>query len=359
MKYALYRGTATNIGEEIQSIAAQRFLPTVDYYIIKEQMNRFQSEEKTKLIMNAWYMERTKSFPPRDCVDPLLISMHFNVKCRDAMLSKKESIEYFKKYGPVGCRDMSTKKWLEDNNIPAYFSGCLTSTLLPNEYLRKKYPDKYILCVDCHDEIIDYVREKANYPVYPLSKHVNPAIETADRMEVAKAFLFFYQNAYCVITTNLHTAIPCLAFNSRVCLIDRKFPPTHFAVGRFDGMEDYFNKETEENFLAGGYDFNNPPENPRAFEKTRDGLIDKCREFTGYDSNKPALDDDFNPAYALISSVSRKHVGDGFNKNIIRAMYFAKEKDIRKMLWLKKLRKVNQHDIRGDRYLEWSEFFKK
>lgn len=305
MKYAAFVGIAPNIGDEIQNIAAQRFLPRVDHYIVKELMNRFHSEEKTKLIMNAWLISNPKSFPPQDCVDPLLLSMHFNIKCRKAVLSKKGKA-FFLKHGPVGCRDMSTKKWLEENNIPAYFSGCLTSTLVANENLRAKYPEKYILCVDCDKQTMDYVRQKAAYPVYCISKHVSPIIDMMDRLEVAKAFLFLYQNAHCVVTRNLHTAVPCLGFNTRVCLIELELPPGHFAMGRFDGMEGYFNQVTKESFLAGAYDFNNPPENPKAFEETRDAMIRKCREFTGFDSNKPTLDDDFDPTNVLISLIAKK-----------------------------------------------------
>lgn len=355
MKYAAFLGTATNIGEEIQSIAAQRFLPRVDHYIIKEQMHRFHSDEKTKLIMNAWYMGRPKHFPPQDCIDPLLISMHFNVECRDAILTPK-GIDFFKKHGPVGCRDMSTKKWLEDNNIPAYYSGCLTSTLIPNEKLREKYPDKYILCVDCYPAIIDYVKQNAKYPVLSFSKEISPCIECMDRLEVAKVFLFLFQNAYCVITPNLHTATPCLAFNTKVCLVEWSKPP-HYIIGRFDGMEDYFHRATKESFLEGCYDFNNPPENPKAFEEKRDELITKCREFTGYDANKPTLDDDFNPTYALISSISRKRIGIFFENNVRRAMYAASRKDLIKMLILKMTGRMSLLDIRGDQYLQWSELF--
>lgn len=361
MKYAVYLGTATNIGEEIQSIAAQRFLPSVDHYIIKEQMHRFHSDEKTKLIMNAWYMVRPNNFPPQDCIDPLLISMHFQVEIRDTILSSAKAADYLKKYGPVGCRDMSTKKWLDENNIPAYFSGCLTSTLLPNENLRKKYPEKYILCVDCYDEIVEYVKKHTEYPVLSFSKEISPCIGSVDRFEVAKAFLFLYQNAHCVITTNLHTAMPCLAFNTPVCAVEI-IAPMHFGIGRFDGMEGYFHWETVESFLAGGYDFNDPPENPRAFEESRDLLIGKCREFTGYDSLKPALDDDFNPLYAVISSIScrSRECNPEKNKNRVKkALYSAKRKDLLKMLILKTIRKVDEHDIRGDQYLQRDELFKK
>lgn len=354
MKYAIYRGTATNIGEEIQSIAAERFLPSVDYYITKEQMGHFWSEEKTKLIMNAWYMERAAEFPPRDCVEPLLVSMHFSSHRRDAILSKPESVAFFRKYGPVGCRDLSTMKWLEENGIPAYFSGCLTSTLLPNENLRKKYPDKYILCVDCKEPTVDYVRQHADYPVYCLSKQISPCILSKDRMEVAKAFLYLYQNAYCVITSNLHTVIPCLAFNTRVCLITIDWSKhDSWAAGRFDGMEGFFHEVTEDSFLAGAYDFNHPVENPKAFEKSRDALIEKCRAFTGFDANRPTLDDDFNPLRAVMSAISAEHRVNsnsyGVNRlRIKRALYYARPDDLLEMYELKKTKNVNCHDIPTD-----------
>ena len=37
VKYALYKYSTENIGDEIQSIAARRFLPQVDYYIDRDR----------------------------------------------------------------------------------------------------------------------------------------------------------------------------------------------------------------------------------------------------------------------------------------------------------------------------------
>ena len=299
MKYGALKYNSTNIGDEIQSIAAQRFLPQVDYYIFREQMHKFttRDSEKVKLIMNSWYMWRPKNFPPNECIEPLLISMHFNPECRKYILSEKGK-DFLKKYGPVGCRDLSTKKWLEENNIPAYYSCCLTSTLIPNENLRAKYPQKYVLCVDCPDKVIEYAKKNSIYPVYSFNKMFSPYIESVDRMQLAKAVLFTYQNAHCVITPNLHTALPCLAFHTKVCLLSKKKEASN-AVGRFDGMESFFNWQTEDGFLKGNYSFNDPPENPTEYEKYRDELVEKCRLFTGYDSDKPTLDDDFEPLFTL------------------------------------------------------------
>ena len=344
MKYAALKFTSTNIGDEIQSIAAQRFLPEINYYIFRERLSGFVCDEKVKLIMNSWYMWRPKYFPPGDCIEPLLISMFFNPDCRKQILSK-EGTAFLKKNGPVGCRDLSTKKWLEENGIPAYFSGCLTTTLIPNEILKRRYPEKYILCVNCSDEIITYVQKNTSCPVYSFNKLFSPYIESEDRMELAKVVLFMYQNARCVITTNLHTAIPCLAFETKVCLLKKKNEASH-GLGRFDGMEGYFNWQTEEDFLNGGYDFNNPISNPDEYKEQQKILISQCKNFTGFDSQKPTLDDDFEPLHMVLNMMELKH------NNIRRTLYWATKNELMRMLFLKIFRNVDMYDIDSDIYLK-------
>ena len=344
MKYAALKFTSTNIGDEIQSIAAQRFLPGVDYYIFRERMNKFFCDEKVKLIMNSWYMWRPKNFPPNDCVDPLLISMFFNPDCRKEILTPK-GIAFLKEHGPVGCRDLSTQRWLEDNGIPAYYSSCLTLTLVPNKTLKARYPEKYILCVDCPKEVEEYAEKNSEYPVYSFKKLLSPYIESLDRMELAKVVLFMYHNAHCVITTNLHTAAPCLAFGTSVCLLKKKTEASH-GVGRFEGMETFFNWQTTEEFLNGGYDLNSPIPNPKEFEKYRDALIGKCTEFTGFDSRKPTLDDDFEPLHKVISMLALNH------NNVRRTLYWASTRDLLKMLFLKVFKKVDMYDIDDNDYLK-------
>lgn len=333
-----------NIGDEIQSIAAQRFLPQIDYYIFREQLSNFVASEKTKLIMNSWYMWKPQNFPPKECVDPLLISMYFNPDCRKRILTGR-TIDFFKKHGPVGCRDLSTLKWLEENDIPAYFSSCLTITLIPNEVIRARYSEKFVLCVDCSNEIVNYVKNKSLYPVYSFNKLFSPYIESVDRMTLAKAVLFMYQNAHCVITTNLHTALPCLAFNTKVCLLKKKEEFSH-GMGRFEGMESFFNWQTEESFLNNNYDFNTPIQNPTAFIEYQKKLIDRCREFTGFDSKKPTLGDNFEPLHEIFSIISANQ------NNVKRTLYWASKKDLLKMFFLQLFKKVDMNDIDSENYLK-------
>lgn len=59
-KYALYTYTTCNVGDEIQSIAARRFLPQVDYYVNRDELKDFHpdTDEEVKLIMNGWYSHK-------------------------------------------------------------------------------------------------------------------------------------------------------------------------------------------------------------------------------------------------------------------------------------------------------------
>lgn len=344
MKFGALKFTSTNIGDEIQSIAAQRFLPKIDYYIFREQLSNFKSSEKVKLIMNSWYMWKPQNFPPSNSIEPLLVSMYFNPDCRKRILTK-DSVSFFHKYGPVGCRDLSTQRWFEENGIPAYFSGCLTTTLIPNETIRKNNPHKYVLCVDCSDNICDYVKSKSIYPVYSFNKLLSPYIESLDRMVLAKVVLFMYHNAHCVITSNLHTALPCLAFGTRVCLLKKEYEISN-GIGRFDGMESFFNWQTEDSFINNGYDFNYPMDNPKNYEGIRYSLIEKCKSFTGYDSEKPTIEDDFEPVHELISMLALN------DKNIKRTLYWAGKKDLLKMIYLKAVKKADMYDIDSDEYLQ-------
>lgn len=146
-KFGVLKFSSYNIGDEIQSVAAMQFLPQVDYYIHREDIDKFRSEgDKVKLIMNAWWMWRPDHFPPSKDIEPLLISMHISETIRNRFLENGVK-EYLIQNGPVGCRDLGTLQYLQENNVPAYFSGCLTLTLQGNKEMKQNRKD-YILCID-------------------------------------------------------------------------------------------------------------------------------------------------------------------------------------------------------------------
>ena len=61
MKYGLimYKDTE-NIGDDVQTYVAERFLPRVDYVIDRANVTSFVPDEKEYVatIMNAWWMNK-------------------------------------------------------------------------------------------------------------------------------------------------------------------------------------------------------------------------------------------------------------------------------------------------------------
>lgn len=341
--YGLLKYSSQNIGDEIQSIAAMRFLPEIDYYCHRERLDKFSlpekdSGKKVKLIMNAWWMWQPSHFPPSGDIEPLLISMYLRQKQRERFL-RPEVLDYFRQHGPVGCRDMSTKAFLEEHGVPAYFSGCLTLTLQGNPELRRKKKNDWVLCVDTSQKFTNEVQKRTDRPVFNVSRMLSAAFTTQERTELAKVMLALYHNAHCVVTPRLHVALPCTAFGTPVCVIkvgERR--------GRFDGMTDCFNEYERAEFLENpkAYDFDNPPENPQKHLEIRENLIERCKAFTGYDSAAPLFGDDYEPLIALLNLLRADYKND---RDVINKMlYWATTDELADVLYKKTSLKYNKHD---------------
>ncbi len=62
--YSMMGYSTNNIGDDIQSVAASRFLPKVDRFVNRESMWRYDGP-KTKMIMNASTWTRRSISLPR------------------------------------------------------------------------------------------------------------------------------------------------------------------------------------------------------------------------------------------------------------------------------------------------------
>ena len=85
--------------------------------------------EDTWVLAFGWFMHALfrmrHGFPMHRNLRPIFVSFH----CNKRELLTPEAIEYLKRYGPVGCRDWTTVYLLHSIGVPAFFSGCLTTTL--------------------------------------------------------------------------------------------------------------------------------------------------------------------------------------------------------------------------------------
>jgi hypothetical protein len=234
-------GTA-NLGDDIQSLAALGFLPHVHQYVERDSIGATASDQRLKLIMNAWFMGRP-SWPPSACVDPLFVAFHmashrypeYGGEDPSTWMCSDASIEYLKRFEPIGCRDLDTVAQLEQRGVACYFSGCLTLTFGPTPASQER---REILFVDPKAHVPSLFasvppHRRADVALITHATDIRYAPQM--RMHLAAELLRRYSQAHLVITSRLHCLLPCLAFGTPVL-----FVPPGTDAGRLSGYEDGF-----------------------------------------------------------------------------------------------------------------------
>ena len=273
-----------NLGDDIQSYAAIQYLPQIDYYIERECLNEFTSQngEIVNVIMNGWYMHDITSMPPSPFINPLFISIHFTDhlynECPEYLSGY--FLDYLKKHEPIGCRDEVVRKYLTDNNIKNYWSGCLTLTI-------KKFPNvekgNYICAVDLDDEELSHLRKLTNKEIriitHKLDDSVNSKISYEERMHNVEETLKVYQGASLVVTTRLHCALPSLALETPVIMIHDS--DNIDKVNRIGVFLELINHTSKTNFISGKIDnlIKNPKDNSNDYLEIRKKIESIVSEF--------------------------------------------------------------------------------
>lgn len=275
-----YIGYSTeNIGDDIQAIAARQFLPETSVFINRDFISQFQYPSKICVIVNGWYMHRPSYFgndenkqhkfnwPPSDIIDPILISIHFTMPFISTALSP-ENVKYLMSHAPVGARDLFTLCMLQSRHIPSYFSGCLTLTLT-NSF---KEREDIVYAVDLDEECINFLISNTKFKVQPITHGISQNLvhDQNARLKYAEELLEKYKKARYVVTSRLHAAMPCLAFETPVLLIT-----TQSDQYRFDGLKQLVRNCNRKEFLQGIHNFNleDPEENPKSYLPIREKLI--------------------------------------------------------------------------------------
>jgi hypothetical protein len=290
MKYKLLavRGIKdVNIGDYIQALASFHFLPSNDGFINRDELKSYKGEDCC-VIMNGWFMHNPSQWPPSPIIHPIFVAFHINTLAKSEILSNV-GINYLKKHEPIGCRDYYTKKLLQDNNIKAYFSGCLTLTL-GKVYKTKIKEEKYYFVDPCFStkitlklisktavhfikdfRKIDFIAKKYPYNIGWLKKRLKLTTfyseysnffcddillkadyichQTSDYnrfqtdMELlneAERLVKLYSKAQLVVTSRIHCALPCLGLETPV-VFTQNSNWTEADACRLDGLSEMFN----------------------------------------------------------------------------------------------------------------------
>ncbi|MBN5318922.1 polysaccharide pyruvyl transferase family protein [Serratia nevei] len=257
-----------NLGDYVQTLAARQFLPSCDIPIPRDAIGGYHGEP-VKVIMNAWYMDSPENFPPSCNIYPFYTSVHINSSVENKIFSA-EAIYHLKQYAPIGCRDFYTVNLLEKYGIPAYYSGCMTLTL-GKAYKRNSCSDDIYFVDVMYDSLTPFellrqplrlAKRILNGRVWELFHKREVLRECFDKellndarvmtqivpyvpyevgIEMAHNFLLKLSSAKLVVTSRIHTALPCLAMGTPVIFINGGFK-NKIDNCRFDGLLDFFNR---------------------------------------------------------------------------------------------------------------------
>lgn len=198
--------------------------------------------KNTWLISNGWFMHRAYKgevdFPYAENILPIMISFHI----QDAGVMNEKVAAELKKHGPIGCRDWTTVYRLRDYGVPAFFSGCATTTVgqvLPKAKFAGWLPKLAVVEAGRKWMKLRYLFMWKWFYIQ-IGDHVR-AFSLVEGLEDARKMLTKYTKYGKVITKRLHCYLPARSMGLPV-----EFVPSKRSDVRFEGLldlnEEQFNK---------------------------------------------------------------------------------------------------------------------
>jgi len=241
-----------NIGDYIQTKAVIDMIHPINHKVLdREGLNKFKGS-KLKTIINGWFMENPKNWPPNNNISPLFISFHINPSSERDLL-KPESLNYLKQYEPIGCRDTYTQNLLQKNGIKSYHSSCITTTFTRDKYLTNKTQPEGVIVIGAFDRLnpsIDFssiyrlLLSLIKYPIHKLKyllkkqsfenhlRNQNIVVKRYQQitkrkisshnqgLKLANDMLKEIAKSEIIITSRIHAALPALAMGLKVIFIN-------------------------------------------------------------------------------------------------------------------------------------------
>ncbi|WP_425954709.1 glycosyltransferase [Xylanimonas sp. McL0601] len=203
----------------------------VDLTVVQRDVTRLDVvPENTWMLAFGWYMHNQFDlrfdFPFHPNLQPIFVSFHIN---KHAILTPA-AVEYLKAHGPIGCRDWTTVHLLLNAGVPAFFSGCLTTTIdtvfpagftpagagAPSAFVDAPVPD---------GADGDYITQQ-----YPEVRGRSAATNMREAVRLLDSYRTHYGT---VVTSRLHCFLPSWSIGANV-----DFRPKNDADIRFAGILD-------------------------------------------------------------------------------------------------------------------------
>jgi hypothetical protein len=222
MQHCSFRYTVSgNIGDEMQSLAAEQFLPRLDQRLDRDSLSHAFGPHQHLVIMNGWFTKFSNHWPPAPNVLPVYFGFHITPQPTviERML-QPDSIAHFQQFAPIGCRDQATMDLLRSVGVDAFVSQCLTLTF-PN---RAVVPSEgKVFLVDLPQQLRRIVPSDLSRDAVVVSHEVQDIYGESIKFGIARHLMSLYRDqARLVITTRLHCTLPCLAMGIPVIFFANK-----------------------------------------------------------------------------------------------------------------------------------------
>jgi hypothetical protein len=205
-------------------VSADVELMTID----RDSTTYQQIPPNTWLLEFGWHMHslfglEAYDFPLHPNLNPIFVSFH----CSKRALLTEESLAYLREHGPIGCRDWTTVDLLLSLDVPAFFSGCLTTTVNTVFPDLEQKPEKSTVYVDVVRSPVPKGHENVKQS-YPEVKKRDFTANMWDAVQVLERYRREYTD---VVTTRLHCYLPTTSLGLKV-----RFEPKNNADVRFNGL---------------------------------------------------------------------------------------------------------------------------
>lgn len=272
------------LGDDVQSLAAAQFLSGIDHYIDRDRAAAFLPKDKTRIIISGWF--RNALFQKKSWRHLELLFVSYSIAPDSvSILASKEMAAFYRRFEPIGCRDMFTVEVLKNIGVEAYFSGCLTLTMR-NPYSAR---NNKVLLVDPFHELSaeaknfardvllkDQINCLAGLDIQGASFFLKDNIPIEERFLHAGNILRMCAQAKMVITSRIHCALPCLALGTPVLFLcsDPQSP-------RYKGLIELMPHCSYHDFVRQRYSipWDKSPVAPEEVARLAAGLSQRCNRF--------------------------------------------------------------------------------
>jgi hypothetical protein len=243
-RFAALKVSTENLGDHIQIIAGLRMLSRLGV----EPTRLIDRDDEIKsapglddevgpigIVLNGWFKTNRAEWPPHPKLLPLIIGFHIRLFQCPELLSD-ESTEFFRRYQPIGCRDLHTEALLRQKGVEAFTSNCLS--LIFSRRIEDPNTQTEVFVVSRDARIMDHLPQ--SIAPYTFLSHYTGSSDFIANMAQAEEFLEIYRSrAKLIVTSLLHCALPAIAMGIPVVV----FYPINSETGHASDRERFSSLE--------------------------------------------------------------------------------------------------------------------